>query len=158
MYIETPDLLWCKLYRLWLPRSCRCDNLHQVGGNSRSTYGTQTRCATWVSIVVRHFTYRANGILYVTKLCIELNYTCAAIGEMWGVLVIRHIVFHYNMIAVFSPASIDASLVSTDSSPISTDSSPPPYNPNAHSSMKCVLFCILILFYIILFEINIFFN
>ena len=30
--------------------------------------------------------------LNYAKLCVELNYTGAAIGEMWGDLVIRHIV------------------------------------------------------------------
>ena len=30
--------------------------------------------------------------LNYAKLCVELNYTGAAIGEMWGDLVVRHIV------------------------------------------------------------------
>ena len=41
---------------------------YQVGGSRRSTYGTQTRCTTWFSIVVRRSMYRANGIPLVTKL------------------------------------------------------------------------------------------
>ena len=60
----------------------------------------------------------------------------------------------------FSLAAIDLSLVATDSSPVSTDSSllaflllQPPYNSNAHLSIKCLLFCILISFYLILVEI-----
>ena len=65
---------------------------NQVGGSRRSTYATKTRCATWFSIAIRCSTYKANGIPHVTKLCVELNYTGAAIGEMWGDLVIRHIV------------------------------------------------------------------
>ena len=42
---------------------------NQVGGNRRSAYATQTRCATWFSIAVRRCTYMANGIPHVTKLC-----------------------------------------------------------------------------------------
>ena len=64
----------------------------QVEGSRRSTDTTKTRCATWFSIAVRRSTYKANGIPHVTKLCIELNYTGAAIGEMWGDFVIRQIV------------------------------------------------------------------
>ena len=41
--------------------------LNQVEGSRRSTYGTQTRCATWFSIAVRRSTYRANGIPHFTK-------------------------------------------------------------------------------------------
>ena len=43
--------------------------LKQVGGSRRSTYATETRCATWFSIAVRRSTYKANGIPHVTKLC-----------------------------------------------------------------------------------------
>ena len=72
---------------------------YQVGGSRISMHGTQTRCATWFSIVVRRSTYRANGIptsLNYVKLCVELNHTGAAIGEKWGDLAIRHIVFILN--------------------------------------------------------------
>ena len=70
----------------------------QVGGSRRSTYATKTRCATWFRIAVRRSMYKANGIPHVTKLCVELNYTGAAIGEMWGDLVIRHFVLEYFML------------------------------------------------------------
>ena len=36
--------------------------------------------------------------LNYAKLCVELNYTGAAIGEMWDDLVIRHIVLEYFML------------------------------------------------------------
>ena len=71
---------------------------YQVGCNRRSTNGTQTRCATWFSIVVRRPTCRANGIPHVSKLCVELNYTGAEIGEMWDDLAICHIVFEWSML------------------------------------------------------------
>ena len=65
----------------------------------------------------------------------------------------------YQNIIVFFSASIDSSPVSTDSSSVSTDSSlpaflslePSPYNKKANS---CLLFCILLLSYLLLFEMN----
>ena len=49
---------------------------HQVGCNRRTTYGTQTKSATWFSFFVRRSTYRSSGIptsLNYAKLCVELK-------------------------------------------------------------------------------------
>ena len=48
---------------------------HQVGGSRRSTYATQSRCATWFSIAPHRSTYRANGIPHVIKLCYIMRRT-----------------------------------------------------------------------------------
>ena len=71
---------WVELKVLWrLQKYLPCTQ--QVGDSRRSTYGTQTKYATWFSVVVRRSTYRANGIPHVTKLCYimrrtESNWRC----------------------------------------------------------------------------------
>ena len=73
----------------------------QVGGSRTLTYATGTKCATWFGIDVRvPRTERTESptTLNYAKLCLELNHTDAAIGEMWCDLAIRHIVFEWFML------------------------------------------------------------
>ena len=69
-------------------------NLARTVFQRSSTYATKTRCATWFSSRTPfHVQGERNTSLNYAKLCVELNYTGAVIGE-WGDLV--NVILYWN--------------------------------------------------------------